>query len=69
MDFSELITREIDKRFCYIKYDTFELIMMKENNYVNATKLCILGNKRFRDWLRLDGSKDLIKKVEEMNGL
>ncbi|AAR83574.1 CNPV228 N1R/p28-like protein [Canarypox virus] len=69
MDFSNLVTREIDERFCYIKYDTFELIMMKENNYVNATKLCKLGNKRFRDWIRLDGSKDLIKEVEYISNI
>ncbi|UOX38632.1 KilA N domain protein [Finch poxvirus] len=69
MDFTDLVTREIDDRFCYIKYDIFELIMMKENNYVNATKLCILGNKRFRDWLRLEGSKDLIKEIENVNNV
>ncbi|UWX11393.1 CRPV-284 [Crowpox virus] len=69
MDFSNLVTREIDERFCYIKYDTFELIMMKENNYVNATKLCKLGGKDFHRWKRLEGTKELIKKVNEMNNV
>uniref|UniRef100_A0AAT9URX7 KilA N domain protein n=1 Tax=Apapanepox virus TaxID=3049969 RepID=A0AAT9URX7_9POXV len=67
MDFSNLVTREIDERFCYIKYDEFDLIMMKENGFVNATKLCKIGNREFRKWIRLDGSKELIRKVEEMN--
>ncbi|UOX38653.1 KilA N domain protein [Finch poxvirus] len=67
MDFSELVTREIDERFCYIKYDTFELIMMKENNYINATKLCKLGEKEFYNWRKLEGSRELVKKVEEIN--
>ncbi|UOX38637.1 KilA N domain protein [Finch poxvirus] len=67
MDFSNLVTREIDERFCYIKYDQFNLIMMKENNYINATKLCKLGGKEFKKWVRLEGSKELIKTVEEAN--
>ncbi|QRM16126.1 n1r/p28-like protein [Albatrosspox virus] len=67
MDFSELVTREIDERFCYIKYDTFELIMMKENNYINATKLCKLEGKEFYNWRKLEGSRELVKKVEEIN--
>nr|WCB86993.1 CPPV182 N1R/p28-like protein [Cooks petrelpox virus] len=69
MDFSDLVTREIDERFCYIKYDTFELIMMKENGFINATKLCKLGGKEFKKWIRLDGSKELIKTVEETNSI
>ncbi|ARF02730.1 SWPV1-145 [Shearwaterpox virus] len=67
MDFSDLVTREIDERFCYIKYDIFELIMMKENNYINATKLCKLGGKEFYNWRKLEGSRELVKKVEEIN--
>ncbi|QGM48861.1 N1R/p28-like protein [Magpiepox virus] len=43
--------------------------MMKENGFINATKLCKLGNKRFRDWLRLDGSKELIEELEYINSL
>ncbi|UOX38641.1 KilA N domain protein [Finch poxvirus] len=69
MDFSDLVTREIDQRFCYIKYDEFDLIMMKENGFINATKLCKLGGKDFHRWKRLDGSKELITKVKEMNGM
>ncbi|QRM16127.1 n1r/p28-like protein [Albatrosspox virus] len=69
MNFSNLVTREIDERFCYIKYDTFELIMMKENGFINATKLCKLGGKEFKKWIRLDGSKELIKTIEETNNV
>lgn len=64
MDFSDIITREINDRFCYIKYDNFDLIMMKRNNYINATKLCKLGGKEFTEWVQLDVSKELIKTVE-----
>ncbi|UOX38647.1 KilA N domain protein [Finch poxvirus] len=69
MDFTYLVTREIDERFCYIKYDTFELIMMKENNYVNATKLCELEKKDFNLWKRLDESKALIDEIKRINNI
>ncbi|AAR83514.1 CNPV168 N1R/p28-like protein [Canarypox virus] len=69
MDFSDLVTREIDERFCYIKYDIFELIMMKENNYINATKLCKLGGKNLKHWLENKQSKDLIKELEDINSV
>ncbi|AAR83563.1 CNPV217 N1R/p28-like protein [Canarypox virus] len=67
MDFSDIFTREIDERFCYIQYDKFDLIMIKENNYINATKLCQLGNKKLRNWLKLDTSKELIMQLESVN--
>ncbi|QRM15378.1 N1R/p28-like protein [Mudlarkpox virus] len=67
MNFSNFITNEIDERFCYIRYNEFDLIMMKENNYINATKLCKLGNKKFSNWLRLDETKELIKTLSNNN--
>ncbi|UOX38646.1 KilA N domain protein [Finch poxvirus] len=66
MDFSNLITREIDERFCHIKYDDFGIIM-KDNGFINATKLCELREKEFKKWIRLDGSKELIKTLEDAN--
>ncbi|QRI42940.1 N1R/p28-like protein [Cheloniid poxvirus 1] len=67
MNFSRLITDEIDGRFCYIKYDEFDLTMIKDNNYINATKLCKLGGKKFTNWIKLKESKELIKTVQEIN--
>ncbi|AYP74175.1 N1R/p28-like protein [Fowlpox virus] len=69
MDFSDLVTREIDERFCYIQYDKFELIMMKENGFINATKLCKLGGKNLKHWLENKQSKDLIKELEDINSV
>ena len=37
---------------------------MKENKYMNATKLCKEYNKRFEHWLENINSKNLIKEVE-----
>ncbi|AAR83449.1 CNPV103 N1R/p28-like protein [Canarypox virus] len=67
MDFTRNITRHIDNNFCCIRYGNLELIMSKFNGYVNATKLCNLGNKRFRNWRRLQSSKELIKTLSNKN--
>ncbi|QRI42885.1 N1R/p28-like protein [Cheloniid poxvirus 1] len=43
--------------------------MMKENGFINATKLCKLGGKDFHRWKRLDYSKELIREVEAINDI
>ena len=43
------------------KYGEFEVIMMKKNGYINATKLCNLGNKQLKNWLQNDSSKQMIE--------
>ncbi|ARF02770.1 SWPV1-196 [Shearwaterpox virus] len=68
MDLTVIITDHIDYRFCWVRYDDFEFIIMKENGYINATKLCILGNRRLSDWLDLKSTKELIKDADYVNG-
>ena len=34
------------------------------NGYINATKLCKDGGKKYNDWFRLDNSKELIEYYE-----
>ena len=46
-------------------YGDFKVIMMKDSGYINATKLCRDGGKQFKNWFRLDASKELIKALEE----
>nr|WIK87529.1 N1R/p28 family protein [Oriental turtle dovepox virus] len=59
------IIQDIDSHFCYIKYYGFTLIMMKDSGYINATRLCMLGNKDFKEWIKLDHSIELIKEIEK----
>jgi len=51
---------------------SFVVIMMKTddymNGYTNATKLCREGNKIFKEWYKLDGSKGLIACLERSLG-
>ncbi|QRM15850.1 n1r/p28-like protein [Albatrosspox virus] len=67
MDLSVIVTDHIDDRFSWVRYDDFEIIVMKENGYVNATKLCILGNRRLSDWLNMESTKELIREAEYVN--
>ena len=43
--------------------------MMTNNGYINATKLCSKGNKKFNDWSRLINSNDLINQVSVCAGI
>jgi hypothetical protein len=36
-------------------------LLFREDGYVNATKLCKAGKKKFNDWIRLNTTKELIK--------
>ncbi|AAR83488.1 CNPV142 N1R/p28-like protein [Canarypox virus] len=67
MELSYIVTRDINEQFCYARYYDFDVIVLKDNGFINATKLCELGKKDFKNWLCLDGSKELIEKIKEHN--
>ena len=60
----KLITIKNEREYHYAKYGEFIVIMIKSNDYtngfINATKLCQLGNKQLSNWTKLDKSKELI---------
>lgn len=60
-------TDEQNPNFGYGKYGDFEIIIMKENGFVNATKLVdqSASGKRFEDWRRLVSSTNLMDKLEK----
>ncbi len=60
---------QIDDDFCKAKYGDFEVIMMIKNGYMNATKLCISGDKRYKDWFRNKENKELINYFEKDNNM
>jgi cell division protein FtsB len=53
------------------KYANFEIIIMKRNNYINATKLCnsinlIEGtNKKFKKWKIISRTQELLDELQE----
>ncbi|AAF44419.1 N1R/p28 family protein [Fowlpox virus] len=69
MEFVPNTVKHIDENFCFINYANIEVIMLKYNGYINATKICDLGNKNFRQWCRLESSKKLIKTLNYKNGI
>jgi hypothetical protein len=61
-----LIYEDIDYKhptytFGKAKYGEFEVLMIKENGFINATKLCTLAGKNFTDYARRDWFKELVK--------
>lgn len=65
-----IIFKDINDKFAYGMYLDIEVIIMKENGYINATRLCsdiskIIGkDKRFRDWKRISTTQDYINVID-----
>lgn len=64
---SSLAYEQIDGNYWYAAYGEFNIIIMKDNSFVNGTKLCISRGKDYRNWLRLDQTKELYKYMESIN--
>lgn len=67
MSISEIIFEHINDKYAYGKYGEFTIIIMKENKYINATKLCSANKKRFDHWLENANSKKLIENLSDTN--
>jgi len=61
---SNIIFENINEDFGYGMIGSFKVIIKKSNSFVNASKLCKDGGKKFNDWSRLKSSEDLIEKLE-----
>jgi hypothetical protein len=53
--------------FGYGKYGDFKIII-RNDGYINATKLCALGKKEYKKWSRLDVAKKHIAFLEKAYG-
>ncbi len=61
IELSNCIYEHIKDIFYYGLFGDFKLVIDKATGYFNATKLCDAGNKRFRDWSRLEKSKKMVE--------
>jgi len=61
MTLNDICYEQIKDTFWYGIYGDFKLVIDKSTDCFNATKLCEATGKRFRDWFRLDKSKELIE--------
>ena len=66
-DIRDVMFEHIDDEFAHAKLGEFQVIMMKKNGYVNATKVCDKYKKRFRRWLVNKVSKEIISEVTNIN--
>ena len=57
---SEVSYQHICDNYWYGMYGDFNIILMKDNGFVNATKLCKDGGKDLCDWSRNKSSKGLL---------
>ena len=48
---------DINDNYTYGKFGPFNVVMMKINGFINATKLCKDAGERFRDWTDNKNSK------------
>lgn len=62
-DLSEIVFESLNDSYARGRYGPFAVILRRADNYVNATKLAALGEKRFDHWLANKGSKELIAAV------
>jgi len=52
---------DINDKYAWANYCQFKLIMMKDNGFINVTKMCNECGKSFFNWKKNKQSKDLIK--------
>ena len=49
-DIRNTIYENIDESYAYARLGELDVIMMKKNGYINATKLCHKNKKEFSNW-------------------
>ena len=63
-DIRDVMFEHIDKEYAHGKLGEFEVIMMKKNGYVNASKLCNSAGKRYAKWIQNNATKNLINELK-----
>ena len=55
---------QISGNYWYGTYGEFRVVMMKNNGYINATKMCQSVGKDYNDWVNLRATQELINELE-----
>ncbi|AAF44592.1 N1R/p28 family protein [Fowlpox virus] len=63
----EIKVESINNNFCKLSYEDIEIIMMKENEYINATRLCSSRGRDILDWMSKESSVELINELDRIN--
>ena len=59
----DLIFENINDKYAWGNYGEFKVLMMRENGFINVTKLCMEGEKRFLKWNENKSSELFINEV------
>jgi len=59
----------VNDDFNWGSYGDFKVLIMADNGYINATKLCSDGEKEFTNWMLNAASKDLILELQSSLGI
>ena len=62
---SRVTFEPINEKYSNARYGEFDVIMDMTTGYINATKLCAQGGKRFDNWLENKSSRELMKELED----
>lgn len=69
MNTTNLITKlayeSINNTYSKARYGEFEVIMNIKTGYINATKMCASGGKRFDHWGENKNSRELVEEVKK----
>jgi hypothetical protein len=65
----DLIFENINDKYAWGNYGEFKVLMMRENGYINVTKLCKEGNKAFIHWRETKTSKSFVNEVSSAIGI
>jgi len=66
---SDIAFKQIRENYWLGQYGDLTIVMRKDSGYVNATKLCKDGGKRFDNWLRLESGKELMAECRRHQAL
>ena len=64
---SQICLRQIKDNYYFGYYGNFGVVIDKNNGFVNATKLCNDGGKKFFYWKETKMSKDLVGSLGKFN--
>jgi len=62
---ADICYEKIMDNFWFANYLGLKVIMMKDNGYINVTKLCSDGGKQFKHWKALKNSKAMMSFYEK----
>uniref|UniRef100_A0A6C0CBK2 KilA-N domain-containing protein n=1 Tax=viral metagenome TaxID=1070528 RepID=A0A6C0CBK2_9ZZZZ len=60
---------KINNDYYRSRYETFSIIVMIKNGYVNATKICKIYSKEFRQWKVNKTSREILQELSNVTGI